>query len=108
MQQNETVPEYRELAGQYYDEHNRPLRAAANLHFVNCYRLRYGVATLEEFARKAEMQNIVDPGMIELIQEELKVRVVRFCLSPLAVSDVVNTIRNHTLDKVRELEKASA
>lgn len=104
MRKEEVVPEYRTVTGQYYDDYDRPLRVPAKLHFVNQYRFRYGVATLEEFAKKTEMQNIADPDMLELILTEFKVRVSRFCFSPLAVADVVHSIRNLMLDKVHTLE----
>lgn len=105
MKNDEIVPEYRTVVGQYYDHFNRPLQLPAKLQFVNSYRLRYGAATLEEFAKQNDMQNIGDMGMIELIREELNVSVARFCFSPLSVVDVVNAIRNKAMDKVRELEK---
>jgi hypothetical protein len=105
--QHDKVPEYRTVVGQYFDEFNRVLRVPPKLHFVNQYRLRYGVATLEQLASRREMQNIADPGMIELFQQDFDVHLSRFCFNPIAVADVRNGIRNVAMDKLRELERAA-
>jgi hypothetical protein len=105
MTEDDKVPEYRAVVGQYYDGYDRPLNLPSNLHFLNHYRFRYGVATLEEWAKKTEMQNIQDPGFIEIFERDLKVKVVRFCFSPLGLVEIVNNVRNHALYKIEELEK---
>jgi hypothetical protein len=92
MREDEKVPEYRRIVGQHHDSFNRPLQVPAKLHFVNYYGLRYGAATLEEWSKKTEMQNIADPGTIELIRDNLGVIVSRFCFSPLALVEVVSAI----------------
>lgn len=105
MTEDEFVPEYRTIVGQYMDHFNRPLRLPPNLHFVSCYRLRYGVGTLEELARQSAMQNIADVSFNHLIRQHFNVDVERFCFNPIAVANVINAIRAQMMDKIRELEQ---
>src|SRR5262249_10846724 len=105
LRHDDVVPEYREIAGQYYDAFNRPLRVPPTLHFVTCDRLRFGVGTLEEFAKQTQMQNFANPATIDVIREEFRVEVVRFCFSPIAVAEIVGAIRGRALEMIRELEQ---
>ena len=105
MLETDIVPEYRTIVGQYIDRCNRRLQVPPNWHFVNCDRLRFGAATLEELPKQNEMQNIADLGFIDLLRRELKVEVERFCFSPIAVVNVINAIRSQAMDQIRELER---
>ena len=64
----DVVPEYRTIAGQYFDHYGRVLRVPTALHFVTCDCLRFGVGTLEQIAEQTEMQNISNPAMIDFMQ----------------------------------------
>ncbi len=109
MKETDSVPEYRTVVGQYVDAKDDPVVFPGRLHFVNEYRFRQGVATLEDFAGQNDMQNIADPGFLELLKREFNVRASRFCFNPLAIRKVLHSIRNRAMDKVRELEiKATA
>jgi AbiTii len=99
------VPEYRAVMGQYYDDYGRALRLPSHYHFVNSYRFRYGVAMLEEWSKKTEMQSIADSTFTELIEEEFKVKVTQFSFNPVGIVEIVSAIRNRAMDKFRELEK---
>ena len=76
-----------------------------DLDFMNHYGLRFGVGTLEQLANQNDMQNIADPDLIDLIRRELKVEVIRFCFSPIAVANIINAIRSQMMDGVRIIEQ---
>ncbi len=104
MTAGDTVPEYRAIGGRYIDVHGQILHIDdPRLEFINAYRLRLGVAQLEELSRKTEMQNIQDPGYLEIIRRNLGVDVYRFCFSPVELVAVLQNIRKALLDKISAL-----
>jgi hypothetical protein len=105
MQETDTVPEYRTVVGQYFDQFNRALRVPSDMQFVTSDRLRFGAAMLETFAQQTDMQNIAVPDMLDLIRESFSFDAIRFCFNPVSIAEIVSSIRNHTLDKIRELEQ---
>jgi hypothetical protein len=105
MTEQDVVPEYREISGKYMDQYNRMLKISnPNLAFVNTYRFRLGVRQLEELSSKSEMQNIRDETFIDLLKENLKVDVIRFCFSPVEVAGVLDRIRNELMEKLDATE----
>lgn len=104
MTDADTVPEYRAIGGRYIDVHDQILHIDdPRLQFINAYRIRLGVAQLEELAQKNDMQNIQDPGYLQILRENLGVNVYRFCFSPLELVGVLQNIRNKLLQKVRAI-----
>lgn len=106
---DDVVPEYRTVAGQYHDTYGRPfLVRNPRLHFINEYRLRHGVDELEKMASKSEPISIQDPKFIGMIQEKFQVAVHVFTFSPIAVSGILASIRSRLADKLYEMRLAYA
>lgn len=104
MTEGDTVPEYRAIGGRYIDVHGQILHIDdPKLEFINAYRLRLGAAQLEELSKKTEMQNLQDPGYLQIIRQNLGVNVYRFCFNPVELIGVLQNIRNALLEKIRRL-----
>lgn len=107
MTEGDNVPEYRAIGGRHIDIHDRILHFDdPKLHIVNVYRIRLGIGQLEELAKKTDMQNIQDPGYLQIIRENLGVDVYRFCFNPVEVVGVLQNIRNRMLEKVSAISNA--
>src|SRR5262245_58827928 len=73
------VPEYRGVAGQWYDDFGRPLALSdPGLSFINEIRLRQGVAELEGIAAGTGILAMRPTEFSDLIQRNLKVEVTVF------------------------------
>jgi len=95
------VPEYRTVAGQWFDEYRRPLVLDnASLGFVNEIRLRHGVAELEGLQSARNTLTARFPEFSELIRRELGVDVSLFCFSPHAVGAVIASIKTELHERL--------
>ncbi len=86
------------------DDCDHPFDASQHegLSIVNDFRLRFGVKTLEELARKTEMQNIAHEGAILTLRQYAGFNAVRFCFSPVSVVSVIDAIKNNLEEKVSD------
>lgn len=99
-----TVPEYREIPGQYFDIYQRPLIITdPGLNFVNQYRIRNGIAELERFSEKGGLLTIQDLNFINLIKLHLQVEVHSFSFSSTSVLGVLQAIRTVILKRMLEI-----
>src|SRR5437870_1788745 len=74
MNKDTVVPEYRTVVGLWHDRYGRPLVIDnPKLQFVNPYRLRNGVAELEQLSQENGPHTLLDPDRAELFQKELSV-----------------------------------
>lgn len=98
---DEDVPEYRAVAGNWYDDFGRMfLISDSKLNFVNQLRLRQGVCELEGFATATGPLAIREIGFAAIIRETLKVDVTTFEFPAQAVSQVLANIKVHVLDRI--------
>ncbi len=103
MTESDTVPEYRSIPGRWMDQWDKMLDLS---HYpevaqtVNEHRARFGVAKLEELAKKTEMQNIADEQVINLLRQHFGIEVIRFCFNPVEVRGVLANIRYRLAEKV--------
>jgi hypothetical protein len=95
------VPEYRSVAGAWFDDFGRMfLLENPDLHFVNELRLRHGVAELEGLATATGPLSMRELNNAAVIRETLKVQVTTFEFDPRSISQVLTNIRVHLLDRV--------
>jgi hypothetical protein len=104
MRAEDIVPEYRGVRGSHIDHFGRALPLSPKLHFVNNYRLRYDVATLEMMAKNEGMRSLQDDHMRETLFEELNAMTSHFTFNTLGIAAILNTIRNMLLEKVTCIE----
>jgi uncharacterized protein (TIGR02391 family) len=98
------VPEYRTVAGIWHDRFGRPLIIDnPKLLFVNSYRLRNGVAELEELSQSDSPHMLLDPGLAKTFREELNVEVDRIIFGPREVVGVLSNIRTRFIDALSKL-----
>lgn len=103
LKEESVVPEYRTIAGQWYDEFQRPfVFQDPSLGFVNEVRLRNGVAELEGFEITQETLAARFPEVSELIRDNLEVDVSIFRFNPAAVASVIAGIRSQLSDKLTQ------
>jgi hypothetical protein len=103
------VPEYRAVAGNWYDDFGRMfLIDDANLNFVNQLRLRQGVAELEGFATATGPLAVREIDIAAIIRETLKVNVTTFEFPVQGVSQVLANIKVHALDRIAAEKSALA
>jgi hypothetical protein len=101
MKDDTVVPEYRGVAGQWFDDYGRVLALEdPNLGFINELRLRSGVAELEGIAGATEMLALRPTEFAQIIRTNLNVEVTTFQFRPSSVSQVLTNIKVHLLDQL--------
>jgi hypothetical protein len=99
MKKDTVVPEYRGVAGQWYDDYGRPLLLGdSGLDFINEIRLRQGVSELEGMAASTNALAMRLTDFSEIIRKNLNVEVTVFQFRPSSVTQVLTNIRVHLLD----------
>ena len=101
MTDDVVIPEYRGIAGNWYDDFGRMLLLDdPKLHFVNEIRLRQGVAELEGYATASGPLHTRELSNAAIIRETLKVPVTAFQFDANSIRQVLTNIRVHLLDKL--------
>ena len=99
MKETDTVPEYRTVGGEHYDEFGRPLHITdPNLSFVNETRVRWGVADLEELLRQGGQVTLRDLTMSNLLYQHLRISVTWFSFDSRQLAGVLAAIRAQLAD----------
>lgn len=99
MKETDTVPEYRTVGGEHYDEFGRPLHITdPNLSFVNETRVRWGVADLEELFRQGGQVTLRDLTMSNLLYRHLRISVTWFSFDSRQLAGVLAAIRAQLAD----------
>jgi uncharacterized protein (TIGR02391 family) len=102
------VPEYRTVVGVWLDRYGRPLVLSnEDLTFVNEFRLRNGVAELEQLSKSSDRHTLSDPGHVAIIQEHLHVNVEFFTFGPQEVAGVLSNIRTRFIDMLGHLRDSA-
>lgn len=105
--ENSKVPEYRTIAGQYYDNIGLPLQISdPDLSFLNSSVLRNGISELEQYAKKEAYLSLRDPSAIHLISQHLHISVRDFMFSPSSVENVLTGIRAQLVKKLYSIRPA--
>lgn len=107
----QTVPEYRTVTGQWFDEFRRPLVIDnPDLAFINETRLRHGVVELESLVGAQGTVVLRLPEFAKIIQEQLDVHVIMFRFAPQYIPPVLANIKAHFLEQLathhQQLERA--
>jgi hypothetical protein len=101
MREDDVVPEYRTIAGQYRDYWDRPLVIQdPKLLFIQQDRLRNPAIELEGFAKSTGLLRYSHPTRLQLLRE-LGIEVHEFVFSPSAVRGILNAIRNRILEHLK-------
>ena len=99
------VPKYRIVVGNYFDTYGRLINIQnPKLTFINEYRLRNGIAELENLSKKGSFIHIYDSNLMELINKNLHINAFRFSFSPSCIQDVLSSVRSrliNNLDKIK-------
>jgi uncharacterized protein (TIGR02391 family) len=104
MNNDVVVPEYRTVVGLWHDRYGRPLVINnPRLQFVNSYRLRNGVAELEQLSQEDGPHTLLDPGHTGIFREELNVDVDRIIFGSREVVGVLSNIRTRFIDQLSKL-----
>ena len=97
--QEDAIPDYRVIAGQYRDHWGRPLVIQdPKLSFVSRDWLNSSVVELEDLAQKAGPLSYSNPRALQLLKQNLGVEVGEFIFSPTALKGILNAIRNRILE----------
>lgn len=98
------VPEYRTVVGLWHDGFGQPLIIDdPKLQFVNSYRLREGVAELEQLSQSDSPHTVLDPGHAALFRTELRIDVDRISFGSQEVIGVLSNIRTRFIDALSKL-----
>ena len=101
--QSVEVPEYRSVAGHWYDDYDRQFIVDdPRLSFINSYRLPHGVAELHSLATAAGPLSVRPLEFSEVIRKGLNVEVSVFRFRAGAVSQVIANIRLQLLERLAE------
>lgn len=102
LQESDVVPEYRTVSGQWLNDYGQVflLDDQELTPMVNGFRLRNGVAELEQVARSNSPQLIRDLSFPALIREHLQVEVTQFRFLPREVSGVLSNIRMNIIQRI--------
>lgn len=78
MTVKDVVPEYRQIAVQYFNEYKQPILIPAELSFLNVYDFRMGIAELEEHVQsETEYFFIRDDSVTKVFADHLKIGFVQ-------------------------------
>ncbi len=99
LTEKDTVPEYREVAGEYRDYWNRTLVIRdPKLNFVNTTRLRQSVAELESLSKRSDGElSFMDPETCQLIKKYFKADVYQFVFNPASIDGILNAIKQEAI-----------
>ena len=89
------VPDYRQVAGQYFDGFGRPFVIPdPQIRFIQQVPLRQPVAELEAMISHDGMLSLSDPRMLGFLREQFNAPVAEFRFAPGSVQAVLGAIRN--------------
>jgi len=109
MSADVVVPEYRTVAGNWYDDYGRRfLVQDEKIAFVNEIRLRQGVAELEGYSTATQVLSMRQPSYAEAIRDSLKVNVSVFQFHANTICQVLANIRVHILEELAQRQEAIA
>ncbi|MFP5111600.1 TIGR02391 family protein [Bacillaceae bacterium C204] len=105
FQEQDEIPKYRFIAGQYYDVYGSPLIFDnPDLHFITQYPLRQPLPELENLINKDKSLAIVDQHALKLLRDHLKVNVHQFLFTPTTVIGVLSAIRTQILERTQKIK----
>jgi hypothetical protein len=102
MGQDIVLPEYRNVVGMWYNQYGQGLRFDSDMHFVNLYRLRNGVAELERLSQTDKFHSIVDPSCAEMFRKA-DVYVDHFEFNSRDVAGILSNIRTRLIESLGNL-----
>ena len=94
------VPEYRRVTGLWHNDRGQPLiiRDANISEIFSDYRLRNGVAELEELSRANSVHSALDQTFPPMIKQNLRVEVTHYQFHSREVAGVLTEIRSRVID----------
>jgi hypothetical protein len=106
MTEEIVVPEYRGVTGLWHNDMGQPLmiRDAELSRTINSYRLRNGVAELEEISKANKILSALDQSFPPLIQQHLKVDVSHFQFYSREVAGVLAEIRSRAIEWLSDVK----
>lgn len=108
MDNDVVLPEYRTVVGVWTDQFGQPLLINdADLMFVNSYRLRNGVAELEELSKSDKPHTLSDPSFAAIIRKSLNVDVTYFTFGSREVVGVLSNVRTRFIEEIRKLREGA-
>lgn len=109
MTSDTVVPEYRAVAGNWYDDYGRLfLLTDRKLLFVNQFRMRHGVAELEGLSTATGPLSVRDVELSNIIRESLHVDISVFQFQAASVAQVLTNIKVQLMDRLADRRKALA
>lgn len=105
---DDVVPEYRTVAGRYFDQFGRMLNIRdPKISIINSHRVEWSTAEIERMAQsKDDLIQLHNPWANDLIRQYLKVEVHSLRLSPASLVGVLAAIRSRAIDYLDELDDA--
>ena len=100
MTEETVVPEYRGVTGLWYNAHNQPLIIQDDAELsntINSYRLRNGVAELEEMSRANTNHSVFDQSLPSILRQQLHFDARHFTFQSREVAGVLSEIRSRAI-----------
>lgn len=105
LEDEDKVPPYRTIVGQYFDTFNRPVVIDdPELQFIFEYRLREPIIELEKLSAGDGNLSLSNPNKNKLFQEYFNIEVRNFVFSRATIHGVLAGIRSTLMEKVFELK----
>lgn len=99
------VPEYRIVAGQYLDQHQRIFVIPnATYQFITEYRLRQGVTELETLSGSQRFLTVQDQGMLDIIRDALNASVHSYTFDSGQITGVLAAIKGNLINRLLQIE----
>ncbi|MFL0196432.1 hypothetical protein ACJDU8_12825 [Clostridium sp. WILCCON 0269] len=99
------VPKYRIVVGNYLDIYARLINVQnPKFNFINEYRLRHGVAELENLSKNEQFITISDPDLMDFVNKNLNINALCFRFSPSCIQDVLSSIRARLIDNLSKIK----
>jgi hypothetical protein len=101
--ENDEVPKYREVPGEFRDHFGSTIPVDPEHHFINILPLRDGAAELEQLAKTSEdLLSYKNPAHLKTLREQWGVQAWGFVFSPSSVVGVLNAIKQETFKRSRK------
>ncbi len=99
------VPEYRIVAGQYLDQHQRIFVIPnATYQFITEYRLRQGVTELEMLSSSQKLLTVRDQGMLDIIRDALNASVHSYTFDSGQITGILAAIKGNLINRLLKIE----
>lgn len=109
MTETIAVPEYRTVAGQWFDRYNRRVVFEdPKIGFINEVRIQSGIAELESFIGAAGVIAMQMPANSEIIRQHLGVEVTTFRFSSAVIPRILAAIKRQMRERLATRETVLA